>query len=151
MLQIKFQFRRNWIPVGAGGQYRRTLPDGPEQYPHCSWTGILFITSYTCQDSFNVCGDVFIWCSEQCGNCSGPSGSVLRYCAPAPTVIYLRLNYNFICNISYMPGPFSCIWGYVYMMFPTVWQLFRSIWQWSLILSTGTNGNSVAPKLEFYL
>jgi hypothetical protein len=52
---------------------------------------------------------------------------------------------------GYMPGPFSCTWGCVYMIFPNVWQLFWTIRESSPILSTGTDGNSVAPKLEFYL
>src|ERR1700691_953319 len=50
-----------------------------------------------------------------------------------------------------MPGPFSCRWGCVYIMFPTSWQLFRTIWEYFPILSTGTNGAPMAPKVELYL
>jgi hypothetical protein len=52
---------------------------------------------------------------------------------------------------GYMPGPFSCTWGCVYMIFPNVWQLFRTLWQYSPILCTGPNSNVLAPKSEFYL
>jgi hypothetical protein len=42
------------------------------------------------------------------------------------------------------------MWGCVYMMFLRMRQVFRTTWQCSPILYTGSDGNLLAPKLQFY-
>jgi hypothetical protein len=69
--------------------------------------GTLVATSDTCHNCFHACEDVFIWCFQQCSNCSGPCGSISWHCLQALTGDCVHLNWDFTCNILYMSGPFS--------------------------------------------